>query len=692
MQSIAETDHEINDINEIKLNDNNNKDQPCMYDDNDTQKQQQISWIVWTYGDNDTHSNSSNSSYSNSSYSKSIQYDGNIFIMNIFNCSGEEAESNDESDIKGIGDAWYTREIRLQFKEDSSKYEPNYNRSETASISSSIRATDKTLLIIKPHVSSQDRQKIKDIFISNGIKIVQEKDTHLARESCKFLLNAEGYDQEYIEILSQELNKGELCALLLSKEGIFQDLKEIIGPSDPSIARKINPNSIRALYGKDIVKNCVYYTKSKRHYKKVFSFFFFVDVSEQPLDETGDADNSNSALLTANDNGQQSYTLPNNNEEEIYNDADADTVSVTSYGYHSHVYYNQCAPCGILIIKPHAMDKQLEIEQLLLSHDIQILAKRTVTIHSDAIYGFLKSNQTFNSLNKQVMNMIVDDMCAGNVCIYSVGDKNNKGFNKVEQGLNKIIEISNIISNKFGLDQIRNAIYCSRDVDEMRKQRKFFFLDSVFFKHESIEDSYQYSLMIIKPNAFKYRKKITQLLKSKEFNVVVNKKMNNMVLSLAQQFFYPYYNTNENFDEFCESMTIGEYVIIMVSRIGNCINALRQFTEQIQSMYATDDRSIAQLAVYTSQCETDFWRDRAFFFFNDEKSIQFQDNGSVSSFRSKQKSKNINKYNNNNNDTQSIHSYHTQQTVNTHNTHNTHLSEAFQLNPIEETILLIKPH
>ncbi len=85
MQSIAETDHEINDINEIKLNDNNNKDQWCIYDDNDTQKQQQISWFVWTYGDNDTHSNSS---HSNSSYSKSIKYDGNIFIMNIFNCSG----------------------------------------------------------------------------------------------------------------------------------------------------------------------------------------------------------------------------------------------------------------------------------------------------------------------------------------------------------------------------------------------------------------------------------------------------------------------------------------------------------------------------------------------------------------------------------------------------------------------------
>ncbi len=52
--------------------------------------------------------------------------------------------------------------------------------------------------------------------------------------------------------------------------------------------------------------------------------------------------------------------------------------------------------------------------------------------------------------------------------------------------------------------------YCSRDIDEMKI--------SCTFKHETIEDS----LMIIKPNAFKYGQKITQLLKSKEFNAVGN--------------------------------------------------------------------------------------------------------------------------------------------------------------------------
>ncbi len=57
---------------------------------------------------------------------------------------------------------------------------------------------------------------------------------------------------------------------MLITKGIFNELKSIIGPSDPSIAKKINPNSIRTLYGKDIVRNCVYFTKSKRHYKKVF--------------------------------------------------------------------------------------------------------------------------------------------------------------------------------------------------------------------------------------------------------------------------------------------------------------------------------------------------------------------------------------------------------------------------------------
>eukprot|EP01083_Nonionella_stella_P102214 290600_1 len=181
MQSIAETDHEINDINEIKLNDNNNKDQPCMYDDNDTQKQQQISWIVWTYGDNDTHSNSSNSSYSNSSYSKSIQYDGNIFIMNIFNCSGEEAESNDESDIKGIGDAWYTREIRLQFKEDSSKYEPNYSSGRYGCSNSVIYCPSNANCIIQ----CSNQYSCKDITINASPNTTLNITCNGPRESCR---------------------------------------------------------------------------------------------------------------------------------------------------------------------------------------------------------------------------------------------------------------------------------------------------------------------------------------------------------------------------------------------------------------------------------------------------------------------------------------------------------------------------
>ncbi len=90
--------------------------------------------------------------------------------------------------------------------------------------------------------------------------------------------------------------------------------------------------------------------------------------------------------------------------------------------------------------------------------------------------------------------MIVTDMCNGNVCVYSLGDENNKSFQKVEKGLFKVLVISKIITKKFGLDQIRNAIHCSQNMDEMIKQRKFFFLDSVFFK-------YSYSLMIIKPKA-----------------------------------------------------------------------------------------------------------------------------------------------------------------------------------------------
>eukprot|EP01083_Nonionella_stella_P219820 787004_1 len=45
-------------------------------------------------------------------------------IMNTFNCSVEEAESNDESDIKCVGDVWYTSLTEDKASSTTPKHDP----------------------------------------------------------------------------------------------------------------------------------------------------------------------------------------------------------------------------------------------------------------------------------------------------------------------------------------------------------------------------------------------------------------------------------------------------------------------------------------------------------------------------------------------------------------------------------------
>ena len=44
---------------------------------------------------------------------------------------------------------------------------------------------------------------------------------------------------------------------------------------------------------------------------------------------------------------------------------------------------------------------------------------------------FLKSNKMFQSLNQHIMDLVIDEMCNGEVCVYSLADKNNSSFSQI---------------------------------------------------------------------------------------------------------------------------------------------------------------------------------------------------------------------------------------------------------------------
>ncbi|MED6282995.1 Nucleoside diphosphate kinase 7 [Characodon lateralis] len=78
--------------------------------------------------------------------------------------------------------------------------------------------------------------------------------------------NAEEFYEVYKGVVTEypsmvtELCSGPCMVLEIHGTDVSKSFREFCGPSDPEIARHLRPNTLRALYGKDKVKNAVHCT------------------------------------------------------------------------------------------------------------------------------------------------------------------------------------------------------------------------------------------------------------------------------------------------------------------------------------------------------------------------------------------------------------------------------------------------
>ncbi|KAJ3316049.1 Nucleoside diphosphate kinase 7 [Boothiomyces sp. JEL0838] len=118
-----------------------------------------------------------------------------------------------------------------------------------------------TLCIIRPHaiLSGKYGPIIKDI--QKHFKISDMELVHLDnRNGEEFLEVYKGVVPEYHLMLTQ-LTAGPLIAMELVGDGdIVQKFRELAGPGDPVLAKQLRPDSLRAKYGVDKVKNAVHCT------------------------------------------------------------------------------------------------------------------------------------------------------------------------------------------------------------------------------------------------------------------------------------------------------------------------------------------------------------------------------------------------------------------------------------------------
>ncbi len=133
---------------------------------------------------------------------------------------------------------------------------------------------ERTLIIIKPDaVGKGATGKIIDRFIEEGFKIIGLKMFKFTKDQArKFYIVHK--DRPFYGELVEFMTSGPVVACVLEGEKAISRVREIIGPTDSEEARKIAPNSIRALYGTDKGKNAIHASDSEESANYEISFIF----------------------------------------------------------------------------------------------------------------------------------------------------------------------------------------------------------------------------------------------------------------------------------------------------------------------------------------------------------------------------------------------------------------------------------
>jgi len=121
--------------------------------------------------------------------------------------------------------------------------------------------SDCTCAVIKPHavIDGQAGSIISKI-AEAGFDISAVQMFHMEKANAEeFYEVYKGVVQEYPSMVT-EFTSGPCIAMEIRAQDAARTFREFVGPADPEIARHLRPRTLRALFGKDKIKNAVHCT------------------------------------------------------------------------------------------------------------------------------------------------------------------------------------------------------------------------------------------------------------------------------------------------------------------------------------------------------------------------------------------------------------------------------------------------
>ena len=130
---------------------------------------------------------------------------------------------------------------------------------------------EQTLSIIKPDAVERNLdQEIKNIFLSNGFKIIKEKKIQLEKSDAEKFYKVHETKPFYND-LCDYLSSDPIVVMVLEKENAVLGNRELMGATNPKDAEE---GTIRKRYGISIDKNSVHGSDSVENAKIEIDFFF----------------------------------------------------------------------------------------------------------------------------------------------------------------------------------------------------------------------------------------------------------------------------------------------------------------------------------------------------------------------------------------------------------------------------------
>ncbi|CAN2390435.1 UTP biosynthetic process, partial [Pristimantis euphronides] len=131
---------------------------------------------------------------------------------------------------------------------------------------------ERTVALIKPDVLHK-AEEIEDIILCSRFRIVQKMKVHLSPKKCSDFY-ADQYGKMLFPSLTAYMSSGPIIALELARHDAINFWRQVMGPSNSLTAKKTHPESIRAIYGTDYLRNAVHgsdcFTSAEREIRFIF--------------------------------------------------------------------------------------------------------------------------------------------------------------------------------------------------------------------------------------------------------------------------------------------------------------------------------------------------------------------------------------------------------------------------------------